>query len=72
MDVFASEFADVLRVQELLPGAGTPYPDAGVSGLRRLYLHRVTCHFYFTFDEYEVVVRAFWGARRRNAPRFRT
>ena len=44
-----------------LPGAGTSYPQAEVAGLRRIYLRKVACHIYFTFDEHDVIVRAFWG-----------
>jgi len=36
--------------------------------LRRLYLPKLTCHLYYTFDEREVIVRAVWGARRRRDP----
>ena len=39
VDVFSGEFENVLRVLELLPGVGTPYPEAdgiaGVVGKRR-------------------------------------
>lgn len=64
-DVFAAEFERGLQVLALLPGAGTTYPQAGIAGLRRLYLPRVACHLYYTFDEHEVIVRALWGARRK-------
>jgi plasmid stabilization system protein ParE len=71
IDVFATEFEAALRVLALLPGAGTPYTRAGVAGLRRLYVRKVGCHAYYTFDEHEVVVRAFWGARRHRGPQIR-
>jgi plasmid stabilization system protein ParE len=67
-EVFATEFEEALRVLSLLPGAGTPYTAAGVPGLRRLYLRKLTCHLYYTFDEHNVIVRALWGARRRRDP----
>ena len=67
-EVFATEFEEGLRVLSLLPGAGTPYDAAGIPGLRRLYLRKLTCHLYDTFDEHEVTVRAVWGARRRQGP----
>lgn len=51
-----------------LPGAGTSYPQADVPGIRRVYLEKVACHIYYTFDDNEVIVRAFWGARRRRGP----
>jgi hypothetical protein len=34
-DVFVAEFEEALRILALLPGAGTPYPQAGIEGLRR-------------------------------------
>jgi hypothetical protein len=69
-EVFATEFEDALRVLRLLPGAGTLYPSAGIPGLRRIYLRTVACHLYFTFDEHDVI-RALWGARRRQGPSIR-
>ena len=51
----------------LLPGAGNPYPDAGVADLRRLYLRKVACHIYYTFDEEQVIVRALWVLPRPRA-----
>lgn len=68
-EIFGAEFEEALRIVALLPGAGTPYPQAGVHGLRRLYLPRVASHLYYTFDEKEVIVRALWGARRGRGPR---
>lgn len=70
-DVFVAEFEEALRVLAILPGAGTPYEQAGVPGLRRLYVQKVACHLYYTFSEFDVIVRAFWGARRQRGPRFR-
>ena len=67
-EIFAAEFEAALRILAVLPGAGTPYTQAGVAGLRRLYLPKIACHLYYTFDEHEVVVRALWGARRGRGP----
>jgi plasmid stabilization system protein ParE len=67
-DVFAAELEQALKILAVLPGAGTPYPQANVVGLRRIYLRKVACHIYYTFDEQEVVVRALWGARRGKGP----
>jgi hypothetical protein len=36
-----------------------------------LYLRKIDCHLYYTFDEREVIVRALWGARRRRGPRIK-
>jgi plasmid stabilization system protein ParE len=67
-DIFAAEFEEALRILALLPGAGTSYPQADVAGLRRIYLRKVACHIYYTFDEQEVIVRALWGAHRGSGP----
>lgn len=67
-EVFGDEFERALKILAVLPGAGTLYADAGVPGLRRIYLSKVACHIYYTFDDREVVVRAFWGARRGRGP----
>lgn len=68
-DVFVAEFEQALRLLKLLPGAGTSYPQAGVTGLRRIYVPTIACHLYYTFDVEQVIVRAFWGARRERRPR---
>jgi plasmid stabilization system protein ParE len=68
VEVFADEFETALRVLSVLPGAGSPYTLAGIAGLRRIYLGRVGYHLYYTFDDAEVIVRAFWGARRGRGP----
>lgn len=70
-DVFADELRDALHALTWLPGSGNPYSNAGIAGLRRLYVPKVACHLYYTFDDSHVIVRAFWGARRRRGPRFR-
>ena len=67
-EVFASELEEAVRILAVLPGAGTPYSAAGVAGLRRIYLRKVACHVYYTFDEHDVIVRAIWGARRGRGP----
>jgi plasmid stabilization system protein ParE len=69
--LFASELEAAVRTVTILPGAGAPYPDAGVAGLRRIYVRKLTCHLYYTFSDQEVVVRAMWGARRRSGPSLR-
>lgn len=71
-DVFVAEFEEALRILALLPGAGTPYLQGGIVGVRRLYVQKVACHLYYTFDDREVLVRALWGARRQRGPRFRS
>jgi hypothetical protein len=70
-DLFADELEAALRLVAVLPGAGTPYTEAAIAGVRRWYLPKVACHLYYTFDEHEVTVRALWGARRRREPHIR-
>jgi len=67
-EIFVAEFEEALRIVAFLPGAGTSYPRAGVAGLRRIYLRKVACHIYYTFDEQDVIVRAFWSAHRGRGP----
>ncbi len=67
-DIFAAEFEEAVRILTLLPGAGTPYRHEDVPGLRRVYLRKVACHIYFTFDDRDVIIRSVWGARRGRAP----
>ena len=67
-EVFAAELEQALRIVAALPGAGTTYLDAGVLGLRRIFLRKSACHVYYTFDEHAVVVRAVWGSRRERGP----
>lgn len=68
VDVFAVELREAVRVLKLLPGAGGPYPHKRIEGLRRIYLPKVACHLYYTFDDAEVLVRALWGSRRGQRP----
>lgn len=67
-EVFADELEEAIGILAVLPGAGTPYTHTDLAGLRRVYLRRVACHIYYTFDEQEVIVHAFWGARRGRGP----
>lgn len=72
-EVFAAEFEAAIRILTSLPGVGAAYTKADVAGLRRrLYLSKVACHLYYTFDENEVVVRALWGARRGSGPEIKS
>ena len=68
-DVFTKELEQALRIIAALPGAGTPYPQSPVPGVRRIYLRRVAAHLYYTFDRNEVIIRALWGSRRERGPR---
>jgi hypothetical protein len=67
-ELFPSELEAAIQMVAILPGAGTPYTQAGIDGLRRVYLRGIGCHLYYTFDDREVIVRALWGARRERGP----
>lgn len=66
--IFAAELQHAIQVLSILPGAGSLYPDPSTAGLRRLYVRKLNCHLYYTFDEHEVLVRALWGASREHGP----
>ena len=67
-ELLASEVEDALKILSLLPGAGSEYEYPGIPDLKRLYLEKAAAHFYYVFDEHEVIVHAFWGARRGEPP----
>ncbi len=67
-ELFAAELESALRTLAIVPGAGTLYTRSGPPGLRRIYLRKLSCHLYFTFDDEYVIVRAMWGARRERGP----
>ncbi|MGH9387162.1 MAG: type II toxin-antitoxin system RelE/ParE family toxin [Vicinamibacterales bacterium] len=69
-ELFATELENALQILALLPGAGTPYTQSPTPDLRRIYLRKLGCHLYYTFDDREVIVRAMWGARRERGPVF--
>jgi hypothetical protein len=71
-EIFAAQLEQAVKILAVLPGAGNPYPGAGVPGLRRLYLEKLTHHLYYTFDDDQVIVRAFWRARRGRGPILRS
>ena len=67
-ELFATELESAVRILAILPGAGTPYLQTSRHALRRLYVRKIGCHVYYTFDDDEVIVRAIWGARRERGP----
>ncbi len=69
-ELFATELEHAVQILALLPGAGTPYAQTDVKDLRPLYLRKLACHLYYTFNDDEVIVRAMWGARRDRGPTF--
>lgn len=68
-DLFAEELEQALKIVATLPGAGTPYAQSHVPGVRRIYLRTVVAHLHYTFDDDDVIIRALWGARRERGPR---
>lgn len=67
-ELFATELESTVAILAIMPGAGTPYPETPIPGLRRLHLSKLSCHIYYTFNADEVIVRALWGARRARGP----
>jgi plasmid stabilization system protein ParE len=66
--LFAAELEKAIEILALLPGAGTPYTHSEVPDLRRLYVRKLGCHLYYTFNADDVIVRALWGARQERGP----
>lgn len=67
-EILANDLEATLEAVALLPSVGALYTEAGIPGLRRMYLPTIACHVYSTFDDEEVIVRALWGARRKRGP----
>ena len=72
VEILADEIDQAIRFLSWLPGAGSPYPHASVPGLRRVYLRRISSHLYYTFIHEEVMIRAFWHAKRGRGPTLAT
>jgi len=67
-EVFTTELESAITLLRLLPGVGTLYPHTTVAELRRLYIRKLACHLYYTFNDDEVIVWALRGARRERGP----
>ncbi len=68
--LFEDELGAALNLLTLLPGIGTPYAVTPVPGVRRLYLDKLACHLYYTYDDEQVIIKSLWGARRGRGPSF--
>lgn len=68
--LFEDELGAALNLLALLPGIGTPYELSPVPGVRRLYLDKVACHLYYSYDDEQVIIRSLWGATRGRGPSF--
>jgi plasmid stabilization system protein ParE len=71
-EILQHDLDEAIQMLSVLPGIGSPYPAAPMTGVRRLYLERLTSHLYYTYDERDVIVRALWHARRGRGPEFGT
>lgn len=60
--------AEAVAVLAIFPAAGTPYSQNEGAPLRRLYLRKIGCHIYYTFDDDEVLIRAVSGVRLEHGP----
>jgi hypothetical protein len=69
VEVFGEESQEAVALLRIAPAAGAGYPRPGTPDLRRVYLRRLSPHLYYTFDDEQVIVRAFWHAKRRTGPR---
>lgn len=67
-EILSTDLTAALEMVSIAPGIGSPYRQSPIFGVRRLYLGRLMSHLYYTFDEREVVIRAFWHARRGAGP----
>ena len=62
------DLSEAIDMLSRLPAIGAPYRASPISGIRRLYLTRITSHLYYTYDEREVIIRALWHARLGSGP----
>ena len=69
-ELFATELEKAIEILARLPGVGTPYKQTEVPDLRRLYIRKLGCHLYYTFDADDVIIRALWRARLGRGPTF--
>ncbi len=68
VEVFGQELQEAVAFLRISPAAGTGYLRSAIPGVRRVYLRRLSSHLYCTFDDTEVIVRAFWHAKRKKGP----
>jgi hypothetical protein len=69
-EILQHDLGEAMQMLSVLPRIGSLYPAAPITGVRRLYLERLTSHLYYTYNEREVVIRALWHARRGSGPEF--
>jgi len=64
-----AELDAAVQLLARFPAAGTPYVYPRRPGVRRLYLAPIGGHLYYTLEGDDVVIRAWWGAKRGRGPR---
>lgn len=70
VEIFGQELQEAVDLLRIAPAAGAGYPRPRTPDLHRVYLRRLSSHLYYTFHDEEVIVRAFWHAKRGTGPRF--
>ena len=69
-ELFEDELGSALNLLALLPGIGTPYELSPGPGVRRLYLDKIACHLYYSYDDEQVIIKSLWGSKRGRLPFF--
>ena len=67
-EILHQDLGEAIKLLSAFPGMGSPYPQATLPDVRRLYLERLRSHLYYTYDEREVVIRALWHTSRGSGP----
>jgi hypothetical protein len=67
-NILVDDIEEAIFVIARLPRVGSTYALARSPGVRRIYLRRIGAHLYYTFSDEEVLVRAFWHAKRGSGP----
>ena len=63
------DLASALELLRIQPGIGRSVENAKLAGTRRIQLDRVNYHVYFRVAGDDLVILAFWHARRSEEPR---
>lgn len=63
------DFAEAVALLAEQPGIGAKYEGSRVLGVRRLFLGRVGYFIYYTADDQDLTVLAFWHSSREDQPR---
>lgn len=63
-----ADFAEAVALLAEQPGIGAKHVGPRMPGVRRLFLSRVGYFIYYTADERDLKVLAFWHASREHPP----